>query len=160
MTRTPIEQLQLSVRATNVLHRMGIHYVEELIKTPLEVIAQQQNIGTKTFDEIKSVIENASDIIEHAMQTGDNAINSDDPGEVNAAPMFTEEQLFEMSRHTIEELGLSVRPFHALYRDGYLTIDKVAQMSDSNFSQMKGIGKKSIDEMDHFDIKQLQHLVR
>ena len=144
---TPIEQLQLSVRASNVLHRMGIHYVEELIKTPLEVIAQQQNIGTKTFDEIKSVIENASDIIEHAMQTGDNAINSDDPGEVSAAPMFTEEQLFEMSRHTIEELGLSVRPFHALYRDGYLTIDKVAQMSDSNFSQMKGIGKKSIDEI-------------
>ena len=144
---TPIEQLQLSVRASNVLHRMGIHYVEELIKTPLEVIAQQQNIGTKTFDEIKSVIENASDIIEHAMQTGDNAINSDDPGEVNATPMFTEEQLFEMSRHTIEELGLSARPFHALYRDGYLTIDKVAQMSDSNFSQMKGIGKKSIDEI-------------
>ena len=65
MTRTPIEQLQLSVRTTNVLHRMGIHHVEELIETSLEVIAQQRNIGAKTLDEIKSVIENANDIIEY-----------------------------------------------------------------------------------------------
>ena len=57
------------------------------------------------------------------------------------------EQLSEMSRHSIEELGLSVRPIHALYRDGYSTIDKVAQMSEVDFSQMKGIGKKSIDEI-------------
>ena len=31
----PIEQLHLSVRASNVLHRMGIHTFEELIDTPV-----------------------------------------------------------------------------------------------------------------------------
>ena len=141
MAGTSIEQLQLSVRASNVLHRLGIHNIEELIKTPLEDIAQQRNIGAKTLDEIKHILENADHIIEHAAELADNSVESD------ITPAFTEEQLSEMSRHSIEELGLSVRPIHALYRDGYSTIDKVAQMSEVDFSQMKGIGKKSIDEI-------------
>lgn len=147
MTRTPIEQLQLSVRASNVLHRMGIHYVEELIETPLEVFAQQRNAGAKTLSEIQYVIENADCVIRHAAEKVDNAENVDDSVQVDAKSSFPEEQLSEMSRHPIEELGLSVRPFNALYRDGYLTIDKVVQMSEVDFSQMKGLGKKSIDEI-------------
>ena len=113
MAGTSIEQLQLSVRASNVLHRLGIHNIEELIKTPLEDIAQQRNIGAKTLDEIKHILENADHIIEHAAELADNSVESD------ITPAFTEEQLSEMSRHSIEELGLSVRPIHALYRDGY-----------------------------------------
>lgn len=123
------------------MRRLGIHNIEELIKTPLEDIAQQRNIGAKTLDEIKHILENADHIIEHAAELADNSVESD------ITPAFTEEQLSEMSRHSIEELGLSVRPIHALYRDGYSTIDKVAQMSEVDFSQMKGIGKKSIDEI-------------
>ena len=144
MAGTPIEQLQLSVRASNVLHRMGIQDIEELIKTPLEDIAQQRNIGAKTLDEIKHILENAGHVIEQAAELADNSVDSD------ITPAFTEEQLSEMSRHSIEELGLSARPIHALYRDGYSTIDKVAQMSETDFSQMKGIGKKSIDEIKVF----------
>lgn len=147
MTRTPIEQLQLSVRASNVLHRMGIHYVEELIETPLEVFVQQRNVGAKTLSEIQYVIENADCVIRHAAEKNDNAENVDDSVQVDAKFSFPEEQLSEMSRHPIEELGLSVRLFNALYRDGYLTIDRVAQMSEVDFSQMKGLGKKSIDEI-------------
>ena len=141
MGRTPIEQLQLSGRASNALHRMGIHDVEELVKTPFEVVVKQRNIGAKTLDEIKHILENADHIIKQAEERADNSVQSD------TAPAFTEEQLFEMSKHSIEELGLSIRPIHALHRDGYLTIDKVAQMSEVDFSQMKGIGKKSIDEI-------------
>lgn len=147
MTRTPIEQLQLSVRASNVLHRMGIHYVEELIGIPLEVFAQQQNVGAKTLSEIQYVIENADCVIKHAAEQIDNAENVDDSVQVDAKSSFTEGQLSEMSRHPIEELGLSARPFNALYRDGYLTIDKVIQILGVDFSQMKGLGKKSIDEI-------------
>ena len=141
MAGTPIERLQLSVRARNALHRMEIHDVEELMQTPLEVIAQQRSIGAKTLDEIKRVSENADYIIEHAAELADNPVQND------TTSVFTAEQLSEMSRHSIEELGLSVRPVHALSRDGYLTIDKVAQMSEMDFSQMKGIGEKSIDEI-------------
>lgn len=74
MAGTSIEQLQLSVRASNVLHRLGIHNIEELIKTPLEDIAQQRNIGAKTLDEIKHILENADHIIEHAAELADNSL--------------------------------------------------------------------------------------
>ena len=139
MAGTPIEQLRLSVRASNVLHRMGIHTLEELIDTPIESIAQQRNIGVKTLDEIKSVLQNTGLIIEQA--TDGNAAESTEP------IGFSNEQLAEMSRHSIDELGLSVRPYNALHRAGCLTIDKVALLAEPDFAQMKGLGKKSVEEI-------------
>ena len=115
--------------------------MEALIKTPLEDIAQQRNIGAKTLNEIKYAIENADYIIEHVADFADDSVQDD------TAPAFTDEQLSEMFRHPIEELGLSARPLNALHREGYLTIDKVAQLSEVEFSQMKGLGKKSVDEI-------------
>ena len=99
MAGTPIEQLHLSVRASNVLHRMGIHTFEELIDTPIESIAQQRNIGVKTLDEIKSVLQNTGLIIEQVID-GNSAESTEPMG-------FSNEQLAEMSRHSIDELGLS-----------------------------------------------------
>lgn len=138
MTGTPIEQLHLSVRASNVLHRMGIHSVKELVETPIEDIAQQRNIGVKTLDEIKTVLQSVDLIME---QTDD---SSNDGNETDG---FSDEQLAEMSRHSIDELHLSVRPYNALHREGYLTIDKVAMLAEPDFVQMKGLGKKSVDEI-------------
>lgn len=139
MAGTPIEQLRLSVRASNVLHRMGIHTFEELIDTPIESIAQQRNIGVKTLDEIKSVLQNTGLIIEQA--TDGNSAESTEP------IGFSNEQLAEMSRHSIDELGLSERPYNALHRAGCLTIDKVALLAEPDFAQMKGLGKKSVEEI-------------
>lgn len=139
MAGTLIEQLHLSVRASNVLHRMGIHSIEELIETPIENIAQQRNIGVKTLDEIKSVLQNSGLIIEQA--TEENSAECEEP------IGFSNEQLAEMSRHSIDELGLSVRPYNALHRAGCLTIDKVAILAEPDFAQMKGLGKKSVEEI-------------
>mgnify|MGYP002800500048 FL=1 len=139
MAGTPIEQLHLSVRASNVLHRMGIHTFEELIDTPIESIAQQRNIGVKTLDEIKSVLQNTGLIIEQVID-GNSAESTEPMG-------FSNEQLAEMSRHSIDELGLSVRPYNALHRAGCLTIDKVALLAEPDFAQMKGLGKKSVEEI-------------
>ena len=147
MNKTSIDQLPLSVRAKNVLHRMGIHYANELVVTPLEVVAQQRHAGVKTLDEIKYVIENIDDIIQQITETDSNAEAIDNSVQMSTTSTFTEEQLLEMSTHPIEELGLSPRPFHALYQSGCLTIDKVAQMSEVDFSQLKGTGEKSINEI-------------
>lgn len=140
MDERSIEQLQLSVRARNALHRMGIHTVEDLSKVPLENIAQQRNVGAKTIEEIKSVIENVNHFIWHTAELTDACIHE-------AVPTYTDEQLSEMSWHPIEELGLSTRPYKALCRDGYLTIDKIAQLSEKSYSQMKGLGNKAIEEI-------------
>ena len=56
MAEISIERLHLSVRASNVLHRMGIHSVEKLQVTPMEKIAAQRNIGVKTLGEIQAAL--------------------------------------------------------------------------------------------------------
>ena len=57
MSGIPIESLKLSVRAMNVLHRMRITEVDQLINTPMEQIADQRNIGVKTISEIQGIID-------------------------------------------------------------------------------------------------------
>ena len=44
MSGIPIESLKLSVRAMNVLYRMRITEVDQLINTPMEQIADQRNM--------------------------------------------------------------------------------------------------------------------
>jgi len=117
---------------------MGIHSVEELVGTPIEDIAKQRNIGAKTLDEIKSVVESAGLFIAPA---------DDHSHEGKETDGFSDEQLAEMSHHSIDELNLSARPYNALRGEGRLTIDMVAMLAEPDFAQMKGLGKKSVDEI-------------
>lgn len=50
---TPIEELELSVRAYTILRRAGIHTVEQLKDIKLEVeLPRLRNMGRMTFNEI------------------------------------------------------------------------------------------------------------
>ena len=49
---------------------------------------------------------------------------------------------------TIEEIGFSVRSQNAMMRAGYRTLkDVVEAIRDDKFSQLKNLGKKSINEI-------------
>lgn len=141
MADTSIDSIQLSVRARNVLHRMGIHTLEELRDTPLTEIAQQRNMGAKTLDELKQIIENSGSVQECSSADHEEVMGQ----QVNIT--FPEAQMKELSRFSIEELNLSTRPFHRLWQEGFLTIDKVVLLSEDGFIQMGGLGPKSIDEI-------------
>jgi len=53
---TPIEKLNLSVRAEKVLKENGIHFVRDLVqKTPQELL-KMKNMGRKSVNEIKAVL--------------------------------------------------------------------------------------------------------
>ena len=135
-----IEQLHLSVRASNVLYRMGIDTVEELVKTPLEAIAEQRNIGVKTLGEIQAIVESLSkseEFDEHSSTLEEVVVNNG----------YSDEQLAEMSRHSINEIDLSVRSYNALNRAGYTTLDKVATLTESDYAWIRGLGKQSVDEI-------------
>lgn len=139
MAGTSIEQLHLSVRASNVLYRMGIDTVEELVKTPLEAIAEQRNIGEKTLCEIQAIVESLSksEEFDEYSSTSEDVVNNG----------YSDEQLTEMSRHSINEIDLSVRSYNALNRAGYTTLDKVATLTESDYASIKGLGKQSVDEV-------------
>lgn len=141
MTGTPIERLNLSVRANNVLHRMGIHSIEKLRSTPINDIAQQRSVGVKTIDEISRILKDA-ELIESII-----AQEAEHPSNSEGVCVYTREQLNEMSYHPVSELHLSTRPYRALCDNAYNTIDKIAVLAEPDYSQIKGLGKKSIDEI-------------
>ncbi len=146
MVRIPVEQLQISTRTSNMLHRMGIHFFDEMIEIPIENFAEHSNIGAKSLEELKNVIANADSIIKDAAEK----LSDKSCIENDTTIMFTVEQLDEMSQHSIDELGLSNRSYTRLQGKGYLTIDKVAQLSEVDFSQIKGLGQKSVIEIKEY----------
>ena len=53
----PIEKLELSMRANNVLHGLLIDTAEQLKTVPLGIIERHHNAGKLTMDEIRSAQE-------------------------------------------------------------------------------------------------------
>ena len=144
MAGIPIESLNLSVRATNVLHRMNIHEVEQLLNIPIEYIAEQRNMGVKTIAEIKGAVRQIS-IGDMSIEDLENLTPVDS---VNFSKRnFSEEQIEELSRHPITELNLSNRARHVLLKVGCKTIAILAEMTLTDIRNMKGLGAKTCDEI-------------
>lgn len=144
MAGIPIESLNLSVRATNVLHRMNIHEVEQLLNIPIEYIAEQRNMGVKTIAEIKGAIRqiNIGDV---SIEDLENLTPADS---VNFSKRnFSEEQIEELSYHPITELNLSNRAMNALLKVGCETMAILAEMTLTDIRNMKGLGAKTCDEI-------------
>ena len=59
MKSKKIEELLLSTRTCNALHRVGIHTIEDLLTTQLTDITGKNGVGRKTIEEIKVNINNA-----------------------------------------------------------------------------------------------------
>lgn len=134
-----IKDLGLSVRAINVLERMNINTLKELILTPMSEIFAQRNIGVKTINEISSLLSNISEKI----LTSDLPILSD-----KLIPnKLTDDQLLELSNHRIDELNLSTRPYNALFNSGYVTLDKIFSLKTEDLNGIESIGNKSKNEI-------------
>ncbi|WP_311767553.1 DNA-directed RNA polymerase subunit alpha C-terminal domain-containing protein, partial [Bacillus licheniformis] len=71
---------------------------------------------------------------------------SEDPeGEVRT---FTEADLREMARHSIDELQLSNRSYNALMNAQLFHIDKLAVLTKAELSKLRNLGKKSQQEVE------------
>lgn len=137
-----VNDLGLSVRTSNVLNRMQIHTLKQLLNTSIEEIKEGRNIGAKTVDEIetfcKSYLEGT---IEIDILTNKVSVKK------KTERTFSEDDLKEMSHHNITELGLSVRAENGLLRAGCDTLSKLAMISEKDLRKMKGLGAKTCDEI-------------
>lgn len=57
LNSTPIELLHLSPRAKNCLYKMGVVYIEDLVKLDKKTIMNLKNMGTHTFKEINDKVQ-------------------------------------------------------------------------------------------------------
>lgn len=83
LIRTPIENLELSVRSFNCLRHKGYYYVDELVNIPLTDIAKIRNMGRSSLNEVLSKLENYGI-----------GVKENENGELFTAPIMTKENRF------------------------------------------------------------------
>lgn len=142
MKSVSLKRLPLSVRASNVLYRMGLTSVQEFMETPIEEIAVQRNIGEKTLREIEEV--------RGRIDRGELVFPEE---ETEPIRRFSESELREMARHSIDELELSNRSHTILKRAQLFQIDKLAALPKAELASLRNLGKKSQQEV----LSELEH---
>lgn len=126
--KIPIEQLGLSVRAANAIHRMNVHTIDVFLSTTVEDMAKQRNVGEKTISEVNKII----------LKIKDGKIGKDFLKQTEER-LFISEQIKELSLYSIEELELSERENEVLLSLGLTTIDKIVFITKQEFVTLKGL---------------------
>ncbi len=142
MAGIPIEKLHISARANHVLHGMAIETVEQLLAVSVEKIAGQKNVGAKAIAEIENIL--------NRVKSGEIVIDgSCEVEDISCSDRrsFTDDQMMELSRHSIIELELPVRAFNVLMRADCTTLDKVAVLTAADIKEFKNSGKKTIADI-------------
>lgn len=137
-----VNSLGLSVVAINALNKMQIHTLEQLLNTPIDEIRQGKNIGEKTVVEIENLCKNYLDgtVDIDLLANKETVIKK-----INRA--FSEDELEEMSHHSITELQLSARAENGLLRIGCGCLSKLAKLSEQDLRNIDGLGTKTCDEI-------------
>ena len=88
--KTPIEELELSIRSYNCLKRAGIDSVETLKTLSEEELLHIKNLGRKSLNEIKHRLEDFNMWSEESIQLEEFDFFSDEPILLETPPSYTE----------------------------------------------------------------------
>lgn len=121
---TPIDQLQLSVRAYNALWRNHIGYVEELQQLSDDELLALRGMGIISFQNIREQMAKWS------------SCEWSKPVFLPTETAETEEGLIPL-----EQMGLSVRAYNILMRNHIRWAEELFQMSDEELLALPGMGK-------------------
>ena len=162
-----ISDFEISVRSYNALRRNNIRYLHEAIAYYPEGFEQIRNLGVKSIEEIKGIIEKyvslhydhivtfieSSEIdLEELVQVSFE--QETDPSKLTITqllnhPVFKEksEEYILKNNILIENMGLSVRATNALKRAGLLSFFDVLKSYPHNLAAIRNVGEKSIVEI-------------
>lgn len=151
----PIDQLGLSARAANVLHREGKHTLGALLECTEEQLRSFRNLGAKTVDELLSVMENyrrmaASDEIPAQENEGASSPADELPlAEHILLPDAREAALRYARTHdrTLEALGLTNRAMNQLRKNGYALLSDLLFLTASELAAMPAMGSGSVQNV-------------
>lgn len=169
-TELYIEKLNFSVRAYNCLKRSNINTVKELLEVTDDELKLLRNLGTKSLEEIKSVILelNSEDFVFDVLVDSDKKIISNpeitimemiaDRGKKIFKILFYDENGGYEDDIKIEDIGLSVRSLNSLKNSGYEYASQLVELKMSSLNKIKNLGKKSKDEIIN-NLKPLVYIV-
>lgn len=127
LSMVTIEDIDLSVRARNLMEKAGIKMVEDIISLPIEDLNSAKGVGIKTIDEIMDVI--------HIIICC--------KGRNNGSPNLATDRL-------IKDLSLSNRAKNLLQRNKIFTVKKLLLLTDNELASFKGMGRSTYLEITEF----------
>ena len=149
-----VDQLGLSVRASNVLHREGIHTLDALLECTEDQLRCYRSLGAKTVDELLRVIEKYRCLAETgelpAPEGGDSPAPDDLPlSERILLPDARETALRFVKTHdqTLEALGLTNRAMNQLRKNGYSMLSDILFLTASELGTMPAMGAGSVQNV-------------
>lgn len=164
MNEISIDNLRLSTRSTNALKRAGILTLEQLIELKMDDIYNINNIGEKSVNEIRSIIEKINNGELVYLELGEKKNNGILDGNVSSLPglliniahnqnnisvnqiayVFNNQRISDIH---IDNLSFSVRSYNALAKNNIFYLSDICKMTMRELFQIKYLGKKSIYEI-------------
>lgn len=157
----PIEALNLSTRAYNILRRSGIDTLSKMVELYPDGYAGIRNMGAKTIDEIKRSVETYFADVGAQLQnttveeSGMTAPDVFDIESLSALQLFqhdkTKDKAWEYLYKNdidIESMNLSNRAAHALSRLGLTKLSALVKIYPSGIITIKNLGTKSAAEVE------------
>ena len=136
-----IDNLGMSVRSTNCLHRAGIFTVEEFLKLTEEEMAAIRNLGRKSMEEIMEKQRLYAAYVESG--NWDAVI----PETVAAQDETAEPTKGTVKKKRIQDSDMSVRAINGLTNAGIQTIEELLLLSEDQLYEVRNLGKKTIEEI-------------
>ena len=151
MSKDLFKDLDLSTRARNVLGKMGINTVEDLLNVSIAELSQHRNVGNKTLEEIRTVIDSLKyDILIPKMDESQTDHMKETIRNIQiyvCAIPLTDTIFDKINRHSVQELSLSARPDRVLKENGIETIGQLAKLKLDDLRNFKSLGNRSIWEI-------------
>lgn len=117
---------RLSTRAVNALHSEGVYSLKDLPSVSLEKFKDKNNIGKKTFQEIKNIYKN-------------NGIGCTN---------YSEEDLLILSFYGIDEIGVSEKTSNKLKNLGIKKLNELVLTEFDDKEKIKNIGETTLHEIE------------
>lgn len=140
-----IDELKLSVRSTNGLHRMGVFNIESLLSITEQELNNTRNLGRKSIHEIisiKNMIENGS---------GNYCYEIEKPAESTykkkIRTTFRGPDGILYYDIPISKMGMSVRACNCLFSSGFQYASEIIGLTKDKLTQINNMGKKSSEEI-------------
>ena len=124
-----IDDIGLSVRASNALHRAGVETVGDLFGYTEDMLYDIRNMGKKSVDEILLKID------EYKRYDSEGGLPDPEPEKEDDGPI------------RIDSIGLSVRSLNALHSVGVQTVGDMLGYTEDMLYSIRSIGQKSVDEI-------------
>lgn len=141
-----IEDLELSVRLLNCLQNDNIKYVGELIQKTEDYMLKIPNMGRKSLNEIKTILEY------DGLFLGTKIISPEDlPKFIVAKELAEKQNLLQPNDprllKKVDELDLSVRAVNYLKNDNINYIGELVQKTEDYMLKAPNFGRKSLTEI-------------